>query len=318
MGKIVAILRQVWLGRPRLVDAKGKTLLRAPLGRADMSAAEPAISVAGALWRGFAVMAALAAPAVLVPQIGPETGQVLLLVGLFAGLVVTTEYLSRFPALIEFRFAPPYNRIRFGLGATVLLALALLQRAAVVEGGLSALVATLAASAGNILDFPGTPLRLLVMLLEPGADPAAITLVRNGAGLAALLVGLVVALFALAVRFGLWPARQGPLNVWINLPTFEPTAGEDVVVRLDRLAKANIALGLVMPAVVPGWLFAGAAFGFGIDLTAPVPFIFGIAAWAILPALMIMRGLAMGRVAQLIREGRRRHAAAEARAYAAA
>ena len=48
-----------------------------------------------------------------------------------------------------------------------------------------------------------------------------------------------------------WPARLARFNVWVNLPTFDPTAGGDVVARLERDARFNIALGFLLPFLIP-------------------------------------------------------------------
>jgi hypothetical protein len=39
----------------------------------------------------------------------------------------------------------------------------------------------------------------------------------------------------------------GAFNVRVNLPAFDPTADADVVDRLDRDARVNIALGVLLP-----------------------------------------------------------------------
>jgi hypothetical protein len=281
---------------------------------------EPKVNtaVSGALARAVLVAVAVAAPAVLVPHVAPETGQVLLLIGLFAGAVVFAEYASAYPALIEFRFAAPYNRARFALLALTVVLLSLLQRGLTLDGPLPALVAGLAALCGSALDLPLSPVRLLLGALpaDIGADQAL--LVRDGAAMAMALAGLMVAGFALAARMNLWPMGQGPFNVWINLPTFDPTAGNDVVVRLMRQGRLNIWMGFLTPALLPGVVLASGLMAQPVDFTAPMNFVWGIALWAFVPTALIMRGLAMGRVARMIRANRRRLADGEGGAFAAA
>lgn len=283
-----------------------------------MSEQQVRTGLSGAFLRAVLVALAVLTPAVLVPQVTPEAGQVLLLVGVFAAVVVFAEYTTSYPALVEFRFAAPYNRTRFALLASTAILLSLIQRSQGMEGGLPETVAAMARSAGDMLDLPFSPVRLLTGALPPavGADQAL--LIRDGAALAMALSLATLAGFALAMRLNLWPMGHGPFNVWINLPTFDPTAGNDVVLRLLRQGRINIWLGLLTPALMPGAVMLGAVMAQPLDLTAPVNFVWGLAIWAFVPTALIMRGLAMVRVARMIRANRRRLVDLEAEVYAPA
>jgi hypothetical protein len=98
---------------------------------------------------------------------------------------------------------------------------------------------------------------------------------------------------------------QRTFNVWINLLTFDPTAGNDVVQRLQRDARLNIVLGFLLPFLTPAAVkAAGSLFG-ALSLENPQTLIWTVAAWAFLPASLFMRGIAMGRVAEMIAAKRR-------------
>jgi hypothetical protein len=73
----------------------------------------------------------------------------------------------------------------------------------------------------------------------------------------------------------------------------------------------NIALGFLLPFLIPAVVKAAADLLDPITLENQQTLIWTITAWAFLPASMIMRGIAMHRVASLIEDKRRR-------AYAAA
>jgi hypothetical protein len=274
--------------------------------------------LSGALMRAALIMLAAILPALLIPQATPETGQIVLLAGLFAAAVVFAEYASPYPALIEFRFAAPFNRTRFALLAVTAILLALIQRGQVMAGPLPELVAGLAAVCGGLLDFPFSPVRLLLGALPSSIGPEDAMLIRDGAALAMVVAVLTLAAFAGAMRTNLWPMGQGPFNVWINLPTFDPTAGNDVVERLLRQGRMNVVLGFLTPALLPVVVVVSGLMAQPIDFTAPINYVWGIALWAFLPTAMIMRGLAMGRVARMIRANRRRLADGEAEGYATA
>ena len=104
-----------------------------------------------------------------------------------------------------------------------------------------------------------------------------------------------------------WPNRMGGFNVWINLPTFDPTTGGDVVDRLQRDARFNIALGFLLPFIIPAAVkLASLAFS-PVTLESPQTLIWTMTAWAFLPASLFMRGIAMGRIAGMIAEKRKRN-----------
>jgi hypothetical protein len=112
--------------------------------------------------------------------------------------------------------------------------------------------------------------------------------------------------------------RKGAFNVWLNLPLFDPTGGGDVVHRLNREASINVALGFLLPFLLPAMaLLAANLTDRGAALT-PQTLIWMACIWAFFPAGMIMRGVAMLRVAELITAKRRRaYAKAEDRLQAA-
>jgi len=159
---------------------------------------------------------------------------------------------------------------------------------------------------GNAIDFPYSPVRLVVLMLPADAAPETVSLVRTAAGLAYLTSLVALTAFVVLVRVMGWPARRGAFNVWVNLPLFDPTAGGDVLVRLQRDSRFNIALGFLLPFVNPAVVKAAADLVDPISLSNSQTMIWTISAWAFLPASMIMRGIAMGRVAEMIQDKRRR------------
>ncbi len=112
--------------------------------------------------------------------------------------------------------------------------------------------------------------------------------------------------FIVLVRIMGWPARKGAFNVWVNLPLFDPTAGGDVLERLQRDARINIALGFLLPFIIPAVVKAASDLIDPMTLDNPQSLIWTVSAWAFLPASMIMRGVAMVRIAEMIEDKRRR------------
>ncbi|WP_236630418.1 MULTISPECIES: hypothetical protein [unclassified Sulfitobacter] len=260
----------------------------------------------GAATRGFLVALLIATPALLLPGVAADSSQITVLVALLAFSLTFVEYNSNFPSIVEFRDAAPFNRLRFlTLFFTVFL-LAVLQKGLSEPTLLTAGLTSLGTILGNTLDFPYSPVRLIVLMLPEDADADLVALIRTSAGFAYLISLLAMGVFVVLVRFLGWPVRNGAFNVWVNLPLFDPTAGGDVMHRLQRDARINIALGFLLPFVIPAVVKGTSDLIIPITLQTPQTLIWTISAWAFLPASMIMRGIALNRVAELIQDKRRR------------
>ena len=264
------------------------------------------------------MMVLVLAPSLLVPGLGTDAQQTVALVALFVGALTFAEYNSECPGLIEFRDAPPFNRMRFLLLAATLLALSLIERGRFEPNTLTQLVEAVGTLIGQAMDFPYSPVRLATQALIPGAPEADVAAVRTAAGMAYLTSLIALFFFSFQMRMGNWPRRGQTFNVWINLPTFDPTSASDIVARLERDARINIALGFLLPFIAPA--LARLVMG-GIDpagLLTPHSLIWTMTSWAFLPASLFMRGIAMLRVAQMVRSKRRASLTETDRSLAAA
>ncbi|KPP93122.1 MAG: Protein of unknown function (DUF1434) [Rhodobacteraceae bacterium HLUCCA08] len=260
------------------------------------------------------VVLMIATPSILLPGTTADTAQIVALLGIAAALFTFIEYNSTYPSLVEFRQAPPFNRLRFlGLFATV-FALTLIAKGVHEPTTLTRLFEAMGTRIAEVMDFPYSPVRLMVLMLPPEATHDLAASVRTAAGLSYLVSLLALGAFVLILRMTGWPTRHGSFNVWVNLPTFDPTAGGDVVERLDRDASINLILGFLLPFIIPAVVKLASDLFNPISLQDPQTLIWTMAAWAFLPASMIMRGIAMNRVARMICKQRRRAAAARAEA----
>ena len=258
----------------------------------------------GAAVRAFLVMVLVATPSVILPGIGADTKQMVALVALFAGALTFAEYNATFPSLVEFRDAPPFNRIRYLMLFAIVFALSVIESAESSSAAFPRLFQALSVLIGYALDFPYSPVRLATLMMADGASEQQVMAVRNAAGTAYILSLLMLAFFVVIFKLRGWPDRTQPFNVYVNLPTFEPTAGGDVIDRLERDARNNLALGVLLPFIIPAVVNL-ASWGFQpLTLTSPQTLIWTMAAWAFLPASLLMRGIAMGRIAAMIHEKR--------------
>lgn len=259
-----------------------------------------------AITRAVLVAFLIALPALLVPNVSADASQVMMLIALFSAVLVFIEYYATYPSIIEFRYAPPFNRLRYVAVLITVFTIASIFRHATEPNALNGLLKAVAALAGNMLDFPYSPVRLVMVTMPVDASLAQIDFVRMAAGSAYLFSLISLMVFFFMVRVLDWPARNGAFNVWINLPLFDPTVGGDVLPRLTRDGRLNIALGIMMPFLFPAFFKAISDIANPLHLTNPQTLIWTVAIWAFFPAGLVMRGLAMIRIASMIDENRKR------------
>lgn len=267
--------------------------------------------LAGAVVRAILVVLLVATPALLLPGANSDVTQIVALVSIFAAALTIFEYASVYPGLVEFRDAPPFNRLRYLSLLSMVMLISVMIRGETDPTALNSMISGFGASIGEAIDFPYSPVRQVVLLLPEGADFALVDRVRSAAGVSYFVSMLTLAVFYFFVRVRNWPLNNGAFNVWINLPTFDPTLGGDVVARLERDARFNLIVGFTLPFFIPAVLKASEPLFGQVTLDHPQSMIWIVAAWAFLPASLLMRGLAMGRIAQLVERKRRSTARAE-------
>jgi len=256
--------------------------------------------------RAFLVAVLVATPALLLPGTPIETTQMIALLALLGALLTFVEYVSESPSLVEFRFAPPFNRMRFFALATTVLLLTLICRGLVLPTPLSNVLGNLGTLVGAAMDFPFSPVRLMMLAAPPDIPASGLALIRTLAGISYGICLTTLIFFVIVVRVLDWPLRSGAFNFWINLPLYDPTTGGDILNRLKRDSHVNVALGFLLPFLIPAALKAASINATTLALTDPQTLIWTMSAWAFLPASLIMRGVALMRIAALIEEKRRR------------
>lgn len=259
-----------------------------------------------AVVRGLLVAVLVATPSLILQDVGPDSAQVVALVALFAAILTVVEYASRYPSLIEFRDAPPFNRIRFLALFFTVFFLSVMARDLEAPSGLDVFMDAFGLLVGTALDFPYSPVRLVLLSLPADAPPELTVAMRSAAAMAYIVALVALSVFYLLLKVYRWPTALGAFNVWINLPTFDPTAGGDIVDRLNRDARINLALGFLLPFLIPAGGKAAASLFGPLVLDASQTVVWMVALWAFLPLSLFMRGIAMSRVATMIEQMRRR------------
>ena len=261
--------------------------------------------VTGAVGRAIFVILLIITPCLLLPRTHSDTSTLITLVALVAAAFTFFEYKSELPSMLEFRDAPPFNRIRFFALFASVLALSLATNGKVAPTTLSTFIAAIGDTIGRAIDIPYSPVRLMVLMLPKHAPAALYETVRTAAGVSYLISVIAIAVFVMSVRLRDWPNSDTTFNVWTNLPNFDPTAGGDVVHRLNRDSQLNIILGFLLPFIVPAVINLTSDLFNPISLMNPHTLIWTVSAWGVIPASLILRGIAMGKVADMIKEQRR-------------
>lgn len=245
-------------------------------------------------------------PALMLGPNGSDGAQISVLVAILAAVFVLAEYSSSYPSFVEFRHAPPFNRMRFVMLLLMVVCLTLLARHGAHPGLLTGIVSRGALAMGEMFDLPYSPVRVFIYGLPADSSLALVERARAGAALVYAMSLTALGTFTLLVHVYDWPSRNGAFNVWVNLPLFDPTTGGDVLPRLRRDGWMNIAAGVVLPFLIPAFIRIASGLFDTVTLFDSQSFVWTMVAWAFIPASMIMRGIAMGRVADLIEEKRRR------------
>ncbi|MEM7631207.1 MAG: hypothetical protein AAF822_04270 [Pseudomonadota bacterium] len=260
--------------------------------------------------RAVLVALLIATPSLVVPDVSMDTSQITVLIALIAAVLTFIEYNAASPSIVEFRDAAPFNRLRFAALFATVLTLSFILKGKVDPSATTQALTSIGTIVGNSIDFPYSPVRMVVLMLPDGSEEELVQSVRTAAGMAYFSSLCAMTAFLFLVRILGWPMRHGAFNVWVNMPLFDPTAGGDVLHRLHRDARINIALGFLLPFMIPAVVKAASDLLNPISLDSPQTLIWTMTAWAFLPASMIMRGIAMHRIGEMIRDQRERAYAA--------
>lgn len=182
--------------------------------------------------RGLLVATMIMTPALILPGLSSDTTQIVLLVALLAAVLTFVEYNSDFPSIVEFRDAAPFNRLRFATLFAIIFLLSAILKGMSDPTLLTGSLTRIGTIVGDAMDFPYSPVRMVVLMLPCDSSYEAVSFVRMAAGLSYLICLIAMTAFLVLVRIMNWPARSGAFNVWVNLPLFDPTAGDDVLERL--------------------------------------------------------------------------------------
>lgn len=260
--------------------------------------------IIGAAFRAVLVLVVIAAPALLLPDTSIATQEIALLLGGVVAAFTLFEYASTHPGLIDFRFAPPYNRIRFLAFAMQILSLIFLCRAVEGQDNFSADLLSVADQMVAMLNFPLSPVRIATEMVAAGEDPELASLLQRAAALSFFVTFCSLAFFAVFLWLFRWPVGRRDFNLWVNLPTFEPGYGRDVERRLRRDGMINLLAGIAFLYLLPVLVMRTSGWFDPSVLNNYQPLVWGVTFWAFVSGSLVIRGAAILKVGVLVRRSR--------------
>lgn len=254
----------------------------------------------GALFRALIICLMVYYPSLSLTDFRSTTGlDISLLFGLIAAIVILIEYSTRTPSMIEFSMAPPYNRFRMSVFVLVTILLVTTINPTQSTGPLFDIAGSVTNSATFILGEQSNAVRRLVLSFGPrSAEQEALIAKLATSGLFVSFV--TVALFSIILWLQKWPLGRDGFNLWPNMPSFHARAGHKTETRMIQVALITLLLAISLPFVLPQLLLMTRALT-GYEFAENSLSVFWvITIWAVTPAMLLMRSLALLKVAFLI------------------
>ena len=248
--------------------------------------------VAGAFIRGALVVLLVAYPGMSLPVESDVAISLYSFLSLIGGAIVWIEYAFASPNLIEFRFCPPYNRLRYASLMLILVLLVYLYPDRAVESKFYFLISEISKLCLYVWNFEYSPVPVFALVLAQG-DPYLTLQFARMAALSLSLSILYSTAYIIASRGFRAHLEAGPFNFYLNLPT--TTLSEDKIPRrqLKALAVLSVVVGLTLPFVIPVFLREFADWIETEPLAYRPTVVWAIALWAWVPGIAVLRGMAL-------------------------
>lgn len=238
-------------------------------------------------------------PSLMLPDVSNNSAELAILSAAIAAAFVILEYGFKSPSLVEFRFAAPYNRFRFGILVGLLGALTIVFRHPIHITGSSIVVSDAAAMAFQLWDFPGSPIGSFLMLAG-NLDPEGQVLVATAAAVALSVTFFALVVFAFVMLAFSWPLTKDTFNLWINMPTFDQLLGDETQRNLRQSALVSLVVGLTLPYLAPQAALAFMGPLEPVTTGNSLFLIWMISIWCFVPAVSVLRAVALYKVAHLL------------------
>lgn len=255
----------------------------------------------GAVFRAMVVILIIALPSFILPGSSLNARELSMIAGGVVGAFTIFEYAAKSPGFVDFRFAPPYNRMRVAIIASELLVIAFYYRDLELGGSMEAFGAALA----GLADLPGSPVRMTLDMFADTLTPGQLSRLGTAMSIAMVLALGLSILFATLLWISRWPVDRAGFNLWVNMPNFEPSEVGRTERRLYRDGMLNMLFAPLIlftaPYVLP---LASSTLGSNL-LREPQSVVWLASLWAFVPASLIIRGAAILKISWILRRAKR-------------
>lgn len=255
----------------------------------------------GAVFRAMVVILIIALPSFILPDSTRNARELSMIAAGVVAAFTIFEYAAKSPGFVDFRFAPPYNRMRVAIIATELLIIAFYYRDLPLGGAL----VNFGDQVSALADMTGSPVRMTLDKFANTLTPGQLSRLGTAMSLAMVIALGLSLLFAVLLWVSRWPVDRAGFNLWVNMPNFEPSEVGRTERRLYRDGLLNILFApLVLfsaPFVLP---LAASTLGSSL-LREPQSVVWLAALWGFVPASLIIRGAAILKISWILRQAKK-------------
>jgi hypothetical protein len=251
----------------------------------------------GAVVRALIIALVVIIPSAMVSAGASQAQMFTFTFAVLASAVVFVEYIVEAPAVLEFRFASPYNRLRILLVACLALVLSYGLMNQFLNGS-SGFLPIIAAMIENFMSKWPSPAQLLCEAFDLNQTHLRAIVMRLAAfsSMMALFFSLVFGAF---IWLGAWPLSKRGFNMWPNMPSFTARAGQKASTKIVQIAILSLTLALTLPYIIPYFVSYG-SYGLGISYDDNYLMIYWVLLlWCSIPAMALFRAISLMKLAFL-------------------
>jgi hypothetical protein len=251
----------------------------------------------GAGIRALIVAIIIILPSALVSAGASQAQTLTFTFALVASAVVFVEYLVEAPAVLEFRFASPYNRLRILLMACLAIILSQGLANNVLNPG-SGVISVVGAIAERVMINWPSPATVLVNSFAVTTVDLNALLMRV-ASVGFVLAFLFTLIFGAYLWLGTWPLSNRGFNLWPNMPSFSARAGQKASTKILQVAILSLVLAVTLPYIIPYVVSYGRT-SLGINYDDSYLILYWVLLlWSVLPAMALFRAISLMKLAFL-------------------
>lgn|GEM_PF-1886031 len=254
------------------------------------------LRLTGATVRAVCVACLIMLPAFLLSGVSQSSMEFTRILATIVSVFVTYEYGFPSPSLVEFRFAAPYNRIRFLLLSAVVLVPTCIVGYSLAGQDMAGIIPVIANSGLAVFDFTYSPLVGVAKTFSMG-DAAMQTVLEQAIAFNTVILLACVLAFCIAVYMGLWRFGGDDFNMWQNMPTYKSYERATLHKRLMDSAFSSLLVACLIPLLGPTFAEVVVLLFSENGQIAPIVCIWSIATWTFLQGVFFMRAAALAKIA---------------------